>query len=152
MAFGAPSEGSDIMDRLAGELGTIKKPHIIVTIAHLYLEYFLQRLIEESFENHERMVGKKGRDASYLTKVKLLYARRILDDDEFNDLLLINSFRNEFAHNLDPNEDKIMQKCNDLILLPTVQKAFYTKTELLSEIVLIIILIQEKYMMKITNF
>ena len=122
MAFSAPSEGSDLMDKLSEELGTIKKPRIIVPIVHLYLEYFLQRLIEESFVNHEQLVGKEGKGASYLTKVKLLYAMKELDDNQFNDLVLINTLRNEFIHNLDPNEDKIKEKCDELILIRSYPK------------------------------
>lgn len=82
---------------------TLKKENwpfrIKVLLFHLYIEYFLDKLIKQSLFNPEKMNSQ-----SFYQKVKLLEALGVVKNVELADALYkINNVRNKFVHNLDEN-------------------------------------------------
>jgi len=128
-AFSAPSEGSDIMDKFVEEINnSSKSQRAQIAICHIYLEHFLMRLIEESHPDSDTLLEQ----TYLLDKVKILYAMGIINNKILHDLKIINEIRNHLIHNLDPNQEKIKAKCEQLIF-PEVKNSKWTSTVQLLE-------------------
>jgi len=102
--FSGNSIGDQLMVDLSNLIGTNHHPRIIVPITHLYLEHLFELVLIRTWdESNAILSGRTG----YLDKLRLLYARNIIDKERFTTLKTINSIRNVFAHSFDPNDTRI---------------------------------------------
>jgi|APSaa5957512493_1039668.scaffolds.fasta_scaffold56360_3 hypothetical protein len=102
--FSGGSVGDQLMQDLSNLIGTNNHPRIIVPITHLYLEHIFELVLIKTWNDSDAILsGRTG----YLDKLRLLYARNIIDKERFTTLKVINSIRNEFAHSFDPNDARI---------------------------------------------
>ena len=116
----------DLTDDMIKEVLMAEKKLTLFIRAHLYLEHFLDLAIERHFPNQKHLL-----DVPYfLTDLKL----RVLHGDGFlTDVLylngkIMNEIRNKFAHNLNPNQDKIQSKI-DKMLVPWQPKEFVDSSD-----------------------
>jgi len=105
------SIGDNMMQELTNDIGPSKSPRILVPLLHLYLERVFELVLEKHWEKSHSVVGERS---GYLEKVKLLYARNLIDDDRYKSLKAINNIRNAFAHSFNPKDETIEKYAKDL--------------------------------------
>jgi len=106
MAFhsGFVNDGVDIMEQFTKDIGTSKSPRVIVPIVHLYLEHVFDLVLKKHWDKTSNVISER---TGYSEKIKILYARNLIDDEHFETLKAINNIRNEFAHSFNPTDSKI---------------------------------------------
>ena len=102
--FSGGSVGDQLMQDLTKLIGTNNHPRIIVPITHLYLEHVFELVLTKLWTESDVVISERS---GYLEKLRLLYARNIIDAERYTTLKTINDIRNEFAHSFDPNDTKI---------------------------------------------
>lgn len=81
------------------ELGLILKGHLII-------EHILNRLIDKEMKDTDSII-KNTNQFTFSVKLQLLYSSGLLNEESHRNIKRINRLRNEFAHNFEPNKDKI---------------------------------------------
>jgi len=79
-------------------LRQVEEPLPLVVQAHLHFENFLDAIIQRKFRHGSIILDRH--DFTFALKVTVLRAKNYLPDSIYQDLLLVNSLRNKFAHNL----------------------------------------------------
>ena len=102
--FSGGSIGDQLMGDLANLIGTNRHPRIIVPLTHIYLENIFELVLVKLWMESDVVITERS---GYLEKLRLLYARNIIDTERYTTLKTINSIRNEFAHSFDPNDTRI---------------------------------------------
>ncbi|OKL40790.1 hypothetical protein A3841_13145 [Pontibacter flavimaris] len=70
-----------------------------ILLGHLYIERLLNEILLKEFDIHDIKKGNKSLNTFY-KKVVFLKKTKTIDEELINDILLINSLRNAFAHEL----------------------------------------------------
>lgn len=86
--------GSQLIMHLQNEA----TPLSLVLRAQLYLERMVEEIISKKFRHSEVILKNRSFTAAH--KVDIVRARNLLDATAHNDIALINSLRNKFAHDL----------------------------------------------------
>ena len=97
--------------KLIREIEKLKEPTSSIIRTHLYLEYSLNETIKFVFQDCSIL---NNNAFSFYLKIQTLKGLGILDNTSYQNAKLINEIRNQFAHNLDPNEEKIKNKISIL--------------------------------------
>lgn len=74
----------------------------IVLVGHLYLERYLNEILNVNIANFEELV-KKGKYNSFHKKATYIITKNISEKQLINDILIFNRLRNKFAHKLNYN-------------------------------------------------
>lgn len=99
-------------DELASRLNSIQgEPRASVLIIHLYLEYYLNMIIERKIPKPKRILS----NATFYNKLKLVEALDVLDDTLIYDLYKINEIRNKLAHNIEIESLSLQDEILNLI-------------------------------------
>lgn len=98
----------ELVERLNNIQG---EPRASVLIIHLYLEYFLTRIIEKKIPKPEKILEK----ITFHNKLKLVEALNVLNDDMIYDLYKINEIRNKLAHNIEIESHTLQEILKDKI-------------------------------------
>lgn len=89
-----------LFDELVDDIQTTDERGKIL-ILHLYIEEWLEEILKKYVKKSEIK-----RKLTFWQKAKLVHAVDLIDDLTAHNILLINQFRNLFAHNRRPNEEK----------------------------------------------
>jgi len=103
---GFVGQGIEIMDLLQKDIDKTRNPRILIPIMHLYLERIFDLVLTKYWDESSNVMGEKS---GYSEKLKILFARNLIDKERFETLRAINSIRNEFAHSFTPNNKKIQK-------------------------------------------
>ena len=106
----------DLTDNMIKEVLMAEKKLTLFIRAHLYLEHYLDLAIEQHFPNQMHLL-----DVPYFStdlKLRILHGGGFLTDVLYLNGKTMNEIRNRFAHNLNPNQDKIQSKI-DKMLIPS---------------------------------
>ncbi len=142
------SKKADIGDtyaRMVKELNGVHDMRYIVVMLHLYLEFWLDKIIEKKCKN-----SKKIMEFNFFQKLRILNGFDIVPDELFHDIKVINELRNTFAHELDIPENEIDTK---LIQLKTAnsKKALDSPTLHVRLIISITALMGELFSIYVTS-
>lgn len=75
---------------------TLQEDSRFMTIlANLYLEICIQKIIEDRMRNPEML-----EEVGHYYRLKMLNSMGIIEGDLYDDIVLVNSLRNKFAHNI----------------------------------------------------
>jgi len=121
MGFAEGSIGDKLASQLANDIGTSKAARVIIPVTHIYLEHAMTLLIMKKSDKGENLVGK-NKKSSFLEKAKILYALHEFNDDEYNELRKLNTIRNQFAHNFNPDEKETIKLGLELKFHPYNEK------------------------------
>ncbi|MDH4230694.1 MAG: hypothetical protein OEW04_01540 [Nitrospirota bacterium] len=103
--------GSDMLRMLNRE----KEPLNIILNAHLFIENFLDVIIQRKFKHSQLLLQNSA--FTFSMKVDVLRAKNYLDDKLYNDIKLLNRLRNKYAHDLyydlDDFEIAALSYCED---------------------------------------
>ena len=95
----------DTFERMVKELNGVHDMRYTIVMLHLYLEFWLDKVIEKKCKN-----SKKILEFNFFQKLRILNGFGIVSDELFNDIKIINELRNTFAHELDIPENEIDTK------------------------------------------
>ena len=96
------------MGELSNDIATSKSARVIVPVCHIYLEHMLDLLLMKKFSHAKKFL--RNTNNGFYEKVNKLKKLKILSDDEYHDLSLINNIRNKFVHNFKPDLKLISTK------------------------------------------
>ena len=96
----------ELMERLLDEFNSIEGLRFLSSVAHLYVEYFLNELICDRFRNPELIIDDRELGGFY-SKLTLLRCSGVFDGKEklVRNIELLNRIRNFYAHNLMIEDD-----------------------------------------------
>jgi hypothetical protein len=96
-------------ERLFREIDSIKEKRNKIITLHLYIEKAIDRIIS-------LVLNKEI--SSFYGKIEFLKAKKLINDDQFHNLKIINNLRNDYAHILETEliESKYFQLVDDLKL------------------------------------
>ena len=120
---------------LVDDFNELKETRLIVLMAHLYLEYWINEIIFEEPDFIFRDVNLN----SFSKKIQILKAKGILKEKEslLKNIEIINKLRNDYAHTLIVSEiDKKMSdrvKEMDMIDLSDAKVAFSSQQDIHSQ-------------------
>ena len=79
--------------------------------SHLYLEYYVNLAVKKLLRN-----GELVKDTSFTTnyKLRMLHGIKFLSNVMYHNCKIMNEIRNQFAHNLNVNDEKINSKIQNL--------------------------------------
>ena len=97
-------DGIDIMKKFREDISTSESPRVIVPIIHLYLDHIFDLVLAKQWDKSSKTINERS---GYNEKLKILYARNLIDDEHFETLKSINTIRNEFAHSFNPRDSNI---------------------------------------------
>jgi len=103
--------GDNLMEELGKDIANSKSPRVLVPIMHLYLDHVFSLVLKKYWDKSSEIVNERS---NYLQKLNLLYARNLINDDQYESLKAINNIRNEFAHSFDPNDNTIQKHASKL--------------------------------------
>lgn len=83
---------------LLRQIYILKEPLSIVITGHLFIESFINHIIETKFKLSHLIL--ENRDFTFNLKIEILKSKNYLDDKIYFDIKLLNQLRNKFAHNL----------------------------------------------------
>ncbi len=104
----------DLTDEIIKEVLTAEKKVTLFIRAHLYLEHFLDLAIERYFPRQVHLL-----DVPYFStdlKLRVLHGTGFLSDVLYYNARIMNEIRNKFAHKLNPNEDRIRAKIQNMLV------------------------------------
>lgn len=101
---GFAGEGVTIMDKFSKDIGNSKSPRVVVPVTHLYLEHIFDLVLKKQWDKSSNAISERS---GYNEKLKIIYARDLIDDEHFKTLKIINTIRNEFTHSFNPIDSKI---------------------------------------------
>lgn len=119
-------EFEDLTDDMIKEVLTAEKKLTLFIRAHLYLEHYLDLAIEQHFPYQVHLL-----DVPYFStelKLRILHGCGFLTDVLYLNGRMMNEIRNKFAHNLNPNQDRIQSKI-DKMLVPWYPKEVTEKMD-----------------------
>jgi hypothetical protein len=137
----------ELFKRLINDLNRIKDdPLSLVLTLHLYVEFIVNRLIWKHFKNPEKILGSnKVREFKFSTKVDMLNAIGVVEGNIFDNIKILNSIRNDFAHGSglfwdDPKfKEKFAEKVAKITIIPEIHKQKMTPEDKLAIISVYII-------------
>lgn len=106
-------EFENLTDEMLKEILMAEKKLTLFIRAHLYLEHYLDLAIEKQLPNQSYLL-----DVPYFStdlKLRVLHGLGFLSDVLYMNGKMMNEIRNQFAHNLNPNEDKIKSKIDKML-------------------------------------
>jgi len=86
--------GSELLRRIY----QLREPSAIVITGHLFIEVFLNKIIEIKFPYSYLILDNRG--FTFNLKLEILKAKNYLDDWLYFDIKHLNSLRNKYAHSL----------------------------------------------------
>ncbi len=104
----------DLTDDMIKEVLMAEKKLTLFIRAHLYLEHYLDLAVEQHFPNQVHLL-----DVPYFStdlKLRILHGDGFLTDVLYLNGKMMNEIRNKFAHNLNPNQDKIKSKIDKMLV------------------------------------
>jgi len=81
------------------ELGLIVKGHLLI-------EYIINKIIERKCKN-PKIILLNRQNYTFSVKLQIVFSMGFLPQSIYRNIRRVNRIRNEFAHNLEPNYDKI---------------------------------------------
>lgn len=84
--------------RIKNELETTDDNLLLVLRGHLYIENELQELLKRYIPNPEAFENMR---LLFKNKADLTYALNLIEEKYYKSLLIFNSFRNKYAHDID---------------------------------------------------
>ncbi len=73
----------------------IKDLRLLILLSHLYFENFIDEIIRKRLDSSSKIL-----DFSFIIKLEILHASKIVDDFLYSELRFINNLRNKYAHTL----------------------------------------------------
>lgn len=107
-------EAPDVTDAMIKEVLIAEKKITLFIRAHLYLEHFLDKAIDRHMPLQVHLL-----DVPYFStdlKLRILHGVGFLSDVLYYNAKQMNEIRNKFAHNLNPNEDRIRAKIRNMMV------------------------------------
>jgi len=104
----------NLTDGMIKEVLTAEKEVTLFIRAHLYLEHFLDLAIDGYFPKQVHLL-----DVPYFStdlKLRVLHGIGFLSDVLYHNARIMNEIRNKFAHKLNPNEDRIRAKIQNMMV------------------------------------
>jgi len=101
----------DLIEDLSNDIGNSTSARVIVPLCHIYLEHFMNRVLEQNLPAVEYQRILTDKHFGFKRKLDRLHDMELLSDDEHTDLDLINDTRNDFVHEFKPD----LQIINDRI-------------------------------------
>jgi len=92
----------DTFDRMCKELNGIHDTRYFIVMLHLYLEFWINKIIEKKCKNADKIL-----EFSFSQKLRILNGFNIVTDELFHDIKKFNDLRNKFVHVLDIQENEI---------------------------------------------
>ncbi len=83
---------------LLRQIYQLNEPLSIVVTGHLFIETFLDAIIEKKFNHSELILENRG--FTFSLKLDTLKVKNYLDDNLYLDIKSLNSLRNKYSHNL----------------------------------------------------
>ncbi|MCH7648924.1 MAG: hypothetical protein IIA83_09990 [Thaumarchaeota archaeon] len=96
---------SDTFERMCKELNGIHDTRYFIVMLHLYLEFWMNQIIEKKCKNPDKI-----KNFNFSPKLKILNSFNIVPDELYHDIKIFNDLRNTFVHDLDIKENKIDEK------------------------------------------
>ena len=78
----------------------------VVLKGHLLIEHLLDLLIEKGMKQPKPILDDH-RTFSFSVKSRLVFEAGLIDEPIFDNIMRVNRIRNDLAHNLSINEDKV---------------------------------------------
>lgn len=106
-------EFEDLTDDMIKEVINAEKRLNLFIRAHLYLEHYLDLAVDQHFPRQGHLL-----DVPYFStdlKLRILHGNGFLTDVLYMNGKMMNEIRNKFAHNLNPNQDKIQAKIDKML-------------------------------------
>jgi predicted RNA-binding Zn-ribbon protein involved in translation (DUF1610 family) len=100
---------SYINERLLSELSDIQEQRNKIITLHLFIEYWLNRILEKIFDDTK--ITKYHRN--FMNKLHELNNLKVLDEILFSNISTINKIRNKYAHELEI--EKIQDQIDEMI-------------------------------------
>ena len=97
------------------EIEAIPDGRAQIIVLHLYCELFLEELIKAKVEKPNEIDFEKW---NFPRKHELAYAMGLVDKTMNEDMKKLNSIRNQYAHNLQPNMSKVEKELRNLSNYP----------------------------------
>lgn len=104
----------DLTDDMIKEILHTEKRITLFIRAHLYLEHFLDLAVERHVPDQRHLL-----DVPYFStdlKIRILHGLGFLSDVMYHNARMMNDIRNKFAHRLNPNEDRIRSKIQNMLV------------------------------------
>ena len=102
------SEIDDLTDELLKKQIMEWDDFTLFVRSHLYLEYYLNKTIENQLKNGKELLNDKNFTTYF--KIEILYGMKYLSKVVYHNCRLMNTIRNHFAHNLKTNDSYIDDK------------------------------------------
>lgn len=77
------------------DISEIKDLRLLILLSHLYFENFIDEIIRKRLDSSSKIL-----EFSFIIKLEMLHASKIVDDFLYSELRFINNLRNKYAHNL----------------------------------------------------
>ena len=77
------------------DISEIKDLRLLILLSHLYFENFIDEIIRKRLDSSSKIL-----DFSFIIKLEILHASKIVDDFLYSELRFINNLRNNYAHTL----------------------------------------------------
>ena len=78
-----------------------------ILLIHVYADYLMIKILKESLIDYREMAAKA---AGFSSRLHVLSAKTILDSNAFHVIKILNSIRNDFAHEYELNLDSIRER------------------------------------------
>lgn len=101
---GFVGKGIEIIESLKKDIEQTRNPRILIPITHLYLEHIFDLVLVKCWDDSNITLNERS---GYSEKLKLLFARNLINKERYETLKAINVIRNEFAHSFNPDDKKI---------------------------------------------
>ena len=92
----------DTFNRMCEELNGIHDTRYFIVMLHLYLEFWINKIIEKKCKNTDKIL-----EFSFSQKLMILNGFNIVTDELFHDIKKFNELRNKFVYVLDIQENEI---------------------------------------------
>lgn len=93
---------ADLQTRLAQRLDRLENHLAFVVSLHLFVENLVNALIEERSRT-PTLILEDHRAYSFSVKLTLVFNMRLIPEDLFKNLRVLNKLRNQFGHEIDAN-------------------------------------------------
>jgi hypothetical protein len=101
--------GEKFLEKFMG----IEDPISKLIVIHLYCEKAINKLVEVKAKRSEKVSEWKNgnyyplKKANFVTQIFFVYNMGWIEEELYNNLFLLNSWRNIYAHNIDVDLDKM---------------------------------------------
>lgn len=100
---------TDIAGKLADRLVRLDNHLAIVLSVHLFVEYLLDRLIDERSPIAKKILDDR-RTYTFAVKLTVVFHLQLLEQSLYDNLVALNGLRNAYAHEIDVELTRVIDK------------------------------------------